>query len=102
MGTLSQLRMNRSLGMHRGRWTRSALAGCLVLVGTEVRSDPPDYVPLPQAATPFADRETPSALLHPPSRATQTDYQIGFDNRQVDIQSYLKVDTALGIDSVNL
>jgi hypothetical protein len=57
---------------------------------------------LPLAATPFADPETPAALLHPPSRATQTDYQIGFDTRQVDIQSYLKVDTALGIDSVNI
>ena len=94
--------MNRSLGMHRGRWTRSALAGCLVLVSMQARSDPPIYVPLPPAATPFADPETPVALLHPPAQAATTEYQIGFDTRQVDIQSYLKVDSALGLDSMNL
>jgi hypothetical protein len=102
MGTLSRLRMNRSLGMHRGRLTRSALAGCLVLVSMSARSDPPVYVPCPRRRPPSPTRNRPSPCSTSPPQADTTEYQIGFDTRQVDIQSYLKVDSSLGLDSLNL
>jgi hypothetical protein len=66
-------------------------------------ADPPVYAPLPAAATPFADDESPGALLRPPARTLQTtDHQIGFDTREVEIQSYVKADSTLGIDSTQL
>jgi len=72
------------------------------LAGTGAWADPPQYASLPQACTPFADSTSPQALLHPPKTSETTDFQIGFDTRSVDIQSYVKTDAALGIDSVNL
>ena len=94
--------MTRPLAIHRGRQTRSALAGCLALTGIGAWADPPQYAPLPQASTPFADPTTSQALLKPPPSSETTDFQIGFDTRSVDIQSYVKTDSALGIDSVSL
>lgn len=83
---------------------RNRLAGAVALAGLSVLAwaDPPRYSLLPEAARPFDPVESPKALLKTPNTMRQSEHQIGFDTRAVDIKEYVKTDSALGIDSVNL
>ncbi len=84
------------------RLVQMILAGCLTLVVWSVLADPPEYNALPEAAHPFDPTQSPKALLRPSPGSLVTEHQIGFDTRAVEIKQYIKTDSALGIDSLQL
>lgn len=91
-----------SLVQHRRPGSGALLAVVLGFVGVHAPADVPVYVTLPPAITPFAELGSPRGLLNIRPLPVATDFQIGFDTRAVDIRSYVRTDSALGLDSVQL
>jgi len=78
------------------------LAVVFAFVGVQTPADVPEYATLPAAITPFAEIGSPRGLMRLKTIPVSTDYQIGFDTRSVDIKSYVRSDSTLGLDSIPL